>query len=63
MLNVVVVGVGHLGRHHARILSQIANVNLLGVIDPDRNQGNSVAAIAKSQWYADFDSTLLAKTD
>ena len=31
---VAVVGVGHLGRHHARVLSALPEVTLAGVVDP-----------------------------
>ncbi|MED5329776.1 MAG: Gfo/Idh/MocA family oxidoreductase [Planctomycetota bacterium] len=39
----VVVGVGHLGRHHARLLKEVEGVSLLGVVDPDETQGGAVA--------------------
>lgn len=42
-LNCVVVGVGHLGRHHARILASMPNVELAAVVDTDRKQGNEIA--------------------
>ena len=32
----VVIGVGHLGQHHARILSALDNVDLIGVVDVDQ---------------------------
>ena len=34
-LRVAVVGVGHLGKHHARILAAMPGVTLVGVADPD----------------------------
>ncbi len=43
-LNLSVIGVGHLGRHHARHLSEIPQVNLAGVFDTDRDQALQVAA-------------------
>ena len=42
-LKVAVVGVGALGRHHARILSQNSEIELVGVADPNEAQGKSVA--------------------
>lgn len=39
-----VVGVGHLGRHHARILSTLAGVELVGVIDTNAARASTVAA-------------------
>jgi predicted dehydrogenase len=43
-LPLAVVGVGHLGKEHARILSGMAGVDLVGVADPDRRQAEAVAA-------------------
>ena len=32
-VRVAVVGVGHLGRHHARVLAALPGVSLVGVVD------------------------------
>jgi UDP-N-acetylglucosamine 3-dehydrogenase len=42
-LRVGVVGVGVMGANHARVLSEIAGVELAGVVDPDRKQREYVA--------------------
>lgn len=42
-LKVGVVGVGHLGRHHARILAAMPGVELVGVVDSRREQAEAVA--------------------
>lgn len=42
-LRVGVVGVGHLGRHHARILAGLPGVRLVGVVDSRPEQARSVA--------------------
>jgi predicted dehydrogenase len=39
-----VVGVGHLGKSHARLLKQIASANLVGVYDIDLTRANEIAA-------------------
>jgi predicted dehydrogenase len=39
-----VVGVGHVGRHHARILSSLPGVELSAVVDTDRARAEEVAA-------------------
>ena len=39
-----VVGVGHLGRHHARILGAAPDVDLCGVVDLDPDRARAVAA-------------------
>lgn len=42
-LRVAVVGVGYLGRHHARILSTLEGVTLAGVVDINRERAAKVA--------------------
>ena len=41
-LRVGVIGVGHLGRHHARIYQELPMVSLVGVVDIDRSRGASI---------------------
>ncbi len=43
-LRVAVIGVGHLGRHHARILAALDDVELVGIVDSDRERAEQVAA-------------------
>ncbi len=43
-LRLGVVGVGHLGQHHARILASIPGVELVGVADADAGRAAAVAA-------------------
>jgi len=43
-LRVAVIGVGHLGRHHARILSSMPGVELVGVVDTNMKRATEVAA-------------------
>lgn len=43
-LRVAVVGVGYLGRHHARIYSTLPGVELVGVVDTDMKRAVEVAA-------------------
>jgi len=38
-----VVGVGHLGQHHARIYSQMEGVELVGVVDTNRERAKEIA--------------------
>jgi len=42
-LRVGVIGVGHLGRHHARIYTTLPSVSLVGVCDTDVSRGQVVA--------------------
>jgi predicted dehydrogenase len=43
-LRVAVVGVGHLGRHHARILSAMPGVTLTAVVDTNRARAEEIAS-------------------
>jgi predicted dehydrogenase len=42
-LRAAVIGVGHLGGHHARILSSMPDVELVGVVDTNAERGAEVA--------------------
>jgi predicted dehydrogenase len=43
-LRVAVIGVGHLGRHHARIVSSLPGVELAAVVDSNRDRAQQVAS-------------------
>ncbi len=60
-LNMAVIGVGALGRHHARILSEMDSVNLLAVVDPNPQAGNAVALAHQTQWLPDYQALLSAE--
>ncbi|MFQ5956466.1 MAG: Gfo/Idh/MocA family protein [Candidatus Brocadiales bacterium] len=51
-LKVAVMGVGHLGKEHARVYSQLPNVELVGVADIDTEQGKSVARNLGTRFYS-----------
>ncbi|MDO8679431.1 MAG: Gfo/Idh/MocA family oxidoreductase [Acidobacteriota bacterium] len=42
-MRAAVIGVGHLGRHHARILASLPGITLAGVVDTNRDRANQVA--------------------
>jgi predicted dehydrogenase len=42
-LRVAVIGVGHLGRHHARILGSLPDVELAGILDLNRQRAQEIA--------------------
>jgi predicted dehydrogenase len=44
VIRVAVVGVGHLGRHHARILAAMPGVQLVGILDLDGERAQEVAS-------------------
>jgi predicted dehydrogenase len=43
-LRVAVIGVGHLGRHHARLLATMDEVELVGVVDTKPGRADEIAA-------------------
>jgi predicted dehydrogenase len=53
-LNVAVVGVGHLGRHHARILASMRDVTLVAVVDVNRARADEIAAANRTQAFYDY---------
>ncbi|MHC4879194.1 MAG: Gfo/Idh/MocA family oxidoreductase [Planctomycetota bacterium] len=53
-LNLMVVGVGALGRHHARILSGLEGVTLTAVADPREEIGQAIAEQFETRWVSDF---------
>ncbi|HWE37212.1 MAG TPA: Gfo/Idh/MocA family oxidoreductase [Isosphaeraceae bacterium] len=61
-LRVGVVGVGHLGRHHARILAGTEGVELVGVADARLEQAEAVAAACHTSALRDY-RELLGKVD
>jgi predicted dehydrogenase len=50
-LRVGVVGVGHLGYHHARHYAASEAARLVGVADPDEARGREVAEAFGTRWY------------
>ncbi len=42
-MNVAVIGIGRMGRHHARIYHELAQANLVAVVDQDTDRAEDVA--------------------
>ncbi len=57
-LRIGVVGVGVMGSNHARVLSDIAGVELVGVADPDPKRRDFVSAMLGCTAVADDDALL-----
>jgi predicted dehydrogenase len=53
-LKIAVVGVGHLGRHHARILSSLPGVTLVAVVDRNRPRADEIAAANRTRALTDY---------
>jgi predicted dehydrogenase len=53
-MRVAVVGVGHLGQHHARVLAGLPEVQLVGVADSRIEQARLVAGRHGTEAFADY---------
>ena len=53
-VRVAVIGVGHLGRHHARILSGLEGAELVAVVDTDAERAAAAATATGASACADF---------
>ena len=63
ILRIGVVGVGVMGSNHARVLSDMAGVELAGVADPDRKQRDFVSNTLGCAGFADVDALLDSGVD
>lgn len=61
-LRVAVVGVGHLGQHHARVLASLPETELVGVADTREDQVRTVAERCRTTPHLDY-RDLLDKVD
>ncbi len=57
-LRIGVVGVGHLGQHHARILAAMRDVDLVAVVDSRADQAQAVAAKCRTRALTGFEPLL-----
>jgi UDP-N-acetylglucosamine 3-dehydrogenase len=57
-LKIGVIGVGVMGSNHARVLSEMAGVTLVGVADPDRAQCDLVARNLGCAVFADLEGLI-----
>ena len=61
-VRMAVIGVGHLGQHHARILASMPDVELVGVADANPEQARLIAERLKTIPYESFEP-LLGRVD
>jgi predicted dehydrogenase len=54
MTKVAVIGVGHLGKQHARIYSEMEGIELVGVVDINKSRSEEVAMTYHTQAYTDY---------
>jgi UDP-N-acetylglucosamine 3-dehydrogenase len=57
-LRLGVVGIGVMGSNHARVLSELPGVKLVGVADPDRNRCDQVAKTLGCGSFSDADGLI-----
>jgi hypothetical protein len=62
-LRIGVIGVGVMGSNHARVLSELSGVELVGVVDPDRKQRELVARRLGCSAFADVEALLARGVD
>lgn len=58
MLKVGVVGVGHLGKHHARVFTQIPNCQLIGVYDKMTERAQEIANLYNVKAFETYEAML-----
>jgi len=61
-LRAAVIGVGHMGRHHARIYGELPDVELVAIVDADLDRAREMAEKHGGQAYASV-SDVLDKID
>jgi predicted dehydrogenase len=61
-VRVGVIGVGHLGQHHARLLASLDGVELVGICDTNRARAGEIAAKFGGEIFADS-RELLSRVD
>ena len=54
VVRVAVVGTGHLGRHHARILAGVENAKLVGIVDSQETVAKEVADVYKVPYFTNY---------
>ena len=62
MIRCGVIGVGYMGKHHARILSSIKNIELVGISDLNEERGKEIAKEYSCDFFLNYEE-LLKKTD
>ena len=62
-MKVGVIGVGAMGRHHARVYYEMAGVELIGVSDVDRLRAEEIAAMYGAQAFTDYKKLLSCDLD
>jgi UDP-N-acetylglucosamine 3-dehydrogenase len=62
-LKIGVIGVGVMGSNHARVLSEMSGIELVGVVDPERKQREFVSRTLGCAEFGDLDAMLRSGVD
>lgn len=54
MIRVAVIGVGAMGRNHVRVYSELDNVDLIAIADPDREAADRIGRKYRIRVYSDY---------
>lgn len=54
MLNAAVIGIGAMGKNHARLYDELDNIKLVAVADPNEKDGKNIAEKYNCKWYAEY---------
>jgi predicted dehydrogenase len=54
IMKVAVIGVGHLGRQHARLYTDLENVELVGVVDILKPRAEEIAGLCRTAAFTDY---------
>ncbi len=57
-IRVAVIGTGYLGRHHARVFSEIEETELVGVVDIDKERAGEIAEQCGCQAFVNYRDVL-----
>ena len=60
-VSVLVVGVGHLGKQHARVYKELSGAKLVGVVDNDAEKAREVATNLDVPYYHELSPELLSR--
>jgi predicted dehydrogenase len=61
-VKMAVIGVGHVGKHHARLYAELSGVELVGVVDIQQQRAEEIAALHKTTPFTDY-RELFGKVD
>lgn len=61
MFKSAVIGVGSMGRHHARVYSELEETELLAVSDVDEKQGKQISEKHGCKFYTDYKQLILTE--